>query len=248
MIILKSAREIATMREAGRIAAQFLEMLSSHIRVGVTTGHLSELADSFIREHGAYPTFVGYQGYPAAICTSVNDEVVHGIPGTRALRLGDIVSIDVGATYDGYVGDHAKTFPVDEVSDEARRLIAVTEESLARGIAMAQEGAFLGDISHAVQSHAEENGFSVVRDYVGHGVGRAMHEDPQVPNYGPAGRGIRLRGGLVIAIEPMVNAGGPETYVMPDGWTVRTRDRRISAHFEHTLAITADGPVVLTLP
>lgn len=248
MIILKSMREIRQMREAGRIAAQTLVYLEDRIRPGVTTGQLAAWAEEFIRSHGAVPTFIGYQGYPAAICTSVNDEVVHGIPGDRRLREGDIVSIDVGATYEGYVGDHARTFPVGEVSPEAARLMDVTRESLERGIAKAVEGGFLGDISHAVQEYVEANGFSVVREYVGHGVGREMHEDPQVPNYGPAGHGIRLRAGLVIAIEPMVNAGTFRVYTMPDGWTVRTADGRLSAHFEHTVAILPDGPEVLTLP
>jgi methionyl aminopeptidase len=248
MIILKSPREIRLMREAGRIAAQCLVELEERIRPGVTTGELAAWAEEFIRSRGAIPTFIGYHGYPAAICTSVNDEVVHGIPGPRRLEEGDILSVDVGATYAGYVGDHARTFPVGRVSAEAARLMQVTREALERGIARAVEGGFLGDIAHAVQEHVEANGYSVVREYVGHGVGREMHEDPQVPNYGPAGRGLRLRAGLVIAIEPMVNAGGHRVYTMPDGWTVRTADGSLSAHFEHTVAVTPDGPEVLTLP
>lgn len=247
MIELKSEREIRYMREAGRIVAAVLRELAAALRPGITTAELDRLAERLIREAGAEPAFKGYQGFPASICTSINDEVVHGIPSPhRVIREGDLVSIDVGARYHGYYGDSAATFAVGEVSPEARRLLEVTRESLARGIAAARAGNRLGDIGYAVQEYVEAAGFSVVRDYAGHGIGRAMHEDPQVPNYGQPGTGLRLRPGLVIAIEPMVNAGGHAVRTDPDGWTVRTADGSLSAHFEHTVLITAGGPEVLT--
>ncbi|EKP94869.1 type I methionyl aminopeptidase [Thermaerobacter subterraneus] len=247
MIELKSEREIRYMREAGRIVAAVLRELAAALRPGITTAELDRLAERLIREAGAEPAFKGYQGFPASICTSINDEVVHGIPSPhRVIREGDLVSIDVGARYHGYYGDSAATFAVGEASPEARRLLEVTRESLARGIAAARAGNRLGDIGYAVQEYVEAAGFSVVRDYAGHGIGRAMHEDPQVPNYGQPGTGLRLRPGLVIAIEPMVNAGGHAVRTDPDGWTVRTADGSLSAHFEHTVLITAGGPEVLT--
>lgn len=248
MIILKTEEEIGSLREAGRIVAQCHEVLARAIRPGITTKELDEIAEAFIRDAGGVPTFKGYCGYPASICVSVNDEVVHGIPGPRTLVEGDIVSIDAGVTYQGFIGDCAYTWPVGRVSEVASRLMRVTRESLAVGIAQARAGNRLSDISHAVQSHVEKRGFSVVRDYVGHGIGRQMHEEPQIPNFGPPGRGPRLEVGMVLAIEPMVNAGGYEVYTEQDQWTVRTRDGSLSAHFEHTVAITRDGPQILTLP
>lgn len=246
MIILKSEREIALLREAGRIVAQCHEALREAVRPGVTTRELDEMAEAFIRKAGAIPTFKGYHGFPASICASVNDEVVHGIPGPRVLQEGDIISIDIGATYQGYVGDAARTWPVGQISPEAQRLLDVTEASLAAGIEQARPDNRLSDISHAVQACVEKGGFSVVRDYVGHGIGQKMHEDPQVPNYGPPGRGPVLAVGMVLALEPMVNAGAYHVYTTVDGWTVRTKDGRLSAHFEHSVAITGDGPQILT--
>ncbi len=248
MIILKSEREIGLMREAGRIVAECHEYLARAIRPGVTTGELDALAEEFIRRRGGIPTFKGYRGYPASICTSVNDEVVHGIPGKRVLVAGDIVSIDIGVTYKGYVGDAARTWPVGRVGEEAQRLMRVTHEALLAGIAQAWPGNRLSDISHAVQRHVEGHGFSVVREYVGHGIGREMHEEPEIPNFGPPGKGPVLAPGMVLAIEPMVNAGGYEVYTAGDRWTVRTRDGSLSAHFEHTVAVTKHGPLILTVP
>ncbi len=248
MILLKTDEEIAILREAGRIVARCHELLAREIRPGITTRELDQMAEAFIRKAGAIPTFKGYHGYPAAICTSVNDEVVHGIPGDRALVEGDIVSIDIGATYEGFVGDAARTYAVGRVTRLARRLIGVTERALMAGIERARPGMRLSDIGHAVQRHVESRGFSVVRDYVGHGIGRQMHEEPQIPNFGPPGRGPILGVGMVLAIEPMVNAGGCEVYTAEDGWTVRTKDGSLSAHCEHTVAIGRDGPVILTIP
>lgn len=248
MIILKTEEEIGFLREAGRVVARCHEVLGRAIRPGMTTKELDEIAETFIRSAGGVPTFKGYLGYPASICVSVNDEVVHGIPGPRTLVEGDIVSIDAGVTYQGFVGDCAYTWPVGRVSEVVDRLMRVTRESLAAGIAQARAGNWLGDVSHAVQSHVEKHGFSVVRDYVGHGIGRQMHEEPQIPNFGPPGQGPPLEVGMVLAIEPMVNAGGHEVYTGRDRWTVRTRDGSLSAHFEHTVAVTRDGPSILTLP
>lgn len=246
MIIPKTREEIAILREAGRIAAQCLAMLGAMVRPGVTTAELDSAAERFIREKGALPTFKGYLGFPASICTSVNNVVVHGIPGPRKLKEGDIVSIDVGATYGGYVGDTAATFPVGQVSPEAEKLIRVTAESLERGIRAARPGGTVGDIGFAIESYVRSFGFSVVREYVGHGVGRSMHEDPPVPNYGRPGEGPVLREGYVLAIEPMVNVGSGDVITYPD-LTVVTKDGGLSAHFEHTVAITSEGPVILTL-
>ncbi|WP_258358889.1 type I methionyl aminopeptidase [Moorella sulfitireducens (nom. illeg.)] len=247
MIVLKSRGEIALMREAGRIVAQVLAKLKDHIVPGVTTAELDRIAEDYIREKGAVPAFKGYQGFPASICASVNEEVVHGIPGLKQLAEGDIISIDIGAVKNGYVGDAAATFPVGAIDAEKRHLLAVTEAALYEGIKQAIAGNRLTDISHAIQTHVEKNGLSVVRDYVGHGIGRAMHEDPQVPNFGPPGYGPRLRAGMVLAIEPMVNAGTHEVYTLANGWTVVTRDKKPSAHFEHTVAVTDNGPEILTL-
>ncbi len=235
------------MREAGRITARALRVVASAVKPGVTTGELDALAEETIRSAGAAPAFKGYHGFPATLCTSVDSQVVHGIPGSRVLREGEILSVDCGAIVDGYYGDSAMTFPVGAVSDEARRLMDVTRMSLEAGIARCMPGMRLHDISAAVQAVAEGAGFSVVREYVGHGIGRAMHEDPQVPNYGQAGTGPTLKAGMVLAIEPMINAGRADVRSLDDGWTVVTSDGRMSAHFEHTVAITENGPMVLTL-
>ena len=235
------------MREAGRVSARALRLVGDAVAVGVTTAELDDLAEAAIREQGGVPAFKGYHGFPKTLCTSINCQVVHGIPSElMKLRNGDIISVDVGAVVDGYFGDNAATFPVGAVSDEANRLLAATAASLAAGIAQARAGNHLFDIGAAVQGVAEGAGFSVVREYVGHGIGRNMHEDPNVPNYGTPGKGPKLEVGMVLAIEPMVNAGGADVDALPDGWTVVTRDNMLSAHFEHTVAITADGPIVLT--
>lgn len=235
------------MREAGRVTARALNAVGRAVAPGVTTAELDEVAVEVLRAAGAKPAFLGYGGFPATICASRNSQIVHGIPGKVRLAEGDIISIDMGAIVDGYYGDSARTFGVGSVSDEAARLMDVTERSLAAGIAAARPGGRLYDIGAAVQAVAEGAGFSVVREYVGHGIGRQMHEDPQVPNYGTAGKGPTLLPGMVLAIEPMVNAGTSGVKQMPDGWTVVTADGQLSAHFEHTVAITEDGPVILTL-
>jgi methionyl aminopeptidase len=224
-----------------------LTELASHVAPGVTTADLDELAEKRIRKAGATPAFKGYHGYPATICASINDEVIHGIPsGRRLLNEGDVISIDVGASLDGYFGDSAITLAVGKVSEEAATLLRVTEESLFKAIDRVRPGGRISDIGHAVQAHVEAYGFSVVREFVGHGIGQRMHEEPQVPNYGEPGRGPRLAEGMVLAIEPMVNAGKPAVKVLGDGWTAVTRDRSLSAHFEHTVAVTANGPWILT--
>jgi methionyl aminopeptidase len=246
MIIRKSKAEIEKMRVAGQIVARVLNRLSGMVEPGISTLDLDQEAERMIREAGAIPTFKGYRGFPKSICASINDEVVHGIPSKRKLQDGDIVSIDCGATHMGYVGDAAVTVPVGEVSEPVKRLLEATEQSLYRAIEQCQVGNRLHDVSYAVQSYVEPLGYSVVRNYCGHGVGRAMHEEPQVPNYGKPGTGPVLREGLVIAIEPMINLGRHETKQLADGWTVITMDGRPSAHFEHTVAITQDGPQVLT--
>ncbi|NLK00801.1 MAG: type I methionyl aminopeptidase [Clostridia bacterium] len=247
MIILKSNREIKLMREAGRIVAMVLEEMKNSVRPGITTAELDEIAEKLIIKMGARPAFKGYNGFPGSICTSINEEVVHGIPGLAKVKSGDIISIDAGAEKEGYYGDAAVTLPVGDVDEAKLALIDATRGALMKGIDQAVVGNRLSDISHAVQAHAENLGFSVVRQYVGHGIGRNMHEEPKVPNYGPPGRGPRLVPGMVLAIEPMVNEG---TYVVDtkdDGWTVVTQDAKNSAHFEHTVAITEDGPKILTL-
>jgi len=235
------------MRAAGRLVGEVLTALTAKVAPGVTTAELDEVAERLITSAGAVPAFKGYHGYPASICASINDEVIHGIPsGRRVLLEGDIISIDVGASLEGYYGDSAVTLPVGQVSEEAATLLRVTEESLYKAIDKARPGARVSDIGHAVQQHVESYGFSVVREFVGHGIGQRMHEEPQVPNYGEPGRGPRLAEGMVLAIEPMVNAGKPAVKVLADGWTAVTRDKSLSAHFEHTVAVTADGPWVLT--
>jgi methionyl aminopeptidase len=247
MVYLRDRSEIEAIRESALLVARTLEVLGRAVRPGVTTGELDALAEEFIRSHGGRPAFKGYRGFPASICPSVNEEVVHAIPGGRVLREGDIIGIDVGVEMGGYYGDAARTFGVGEIDEEARRLLQVTEESLMHAIAQARAGNRIGDISNAVQSHVEPHGFSVVRALVGHGIGREMHEAPQVPNYGPPGRGAKLMAGQVIAIEPMVNTGGFEVETVDDGWTVVTKDGGRSAHFEHTVAVGQDGPEILSL-
>ncbi len=247
MIVLKTGRELAVMREACRISYGALQEIGKAIEPGVTTAELDRLAEAYIRSKGAVPNFKGYEGYPATACISINNEVIHGIPSKkRKLVEGDIVSVDLGALYEGYHGDNAATFAVGTVSDEAKRLMDTTRESLYEGIRAARAGGRIGDISHAIQAYVEAHGYSVVRQYVGHGVGTSLHEAPEVPNFGSPGRGVRLLPGMTIAIEPMVNVGGPAVRVLPDGWTVLTSDGSLSAHFEHTVAITADGPQILT--
>ncbi|HUJ18894.1 MAG TPA: type I methionyl aminopeptidase [Nitrospirota bacterium] len=247
MIILKSRQEIEKIRRACVIVADVLEGIVPLIRPGVTTQSLDEFAEKLILSSGAVPAFKGYRGYPKTLCTSVNSQVVHGIPSTDvALVEGDIISVDVGAIVEGFYGDAAKTFPVGRVAPEAERLISVTEEALFKGIAQTRAGNRLFDISAAVQQHVESNGFSVVRDFVGHGIGSNMHEDPQIPNFGERGQGPRIKPGMVFAIEPMVNKGGSATYVLQDGWTAVTADGSLSAHFEHTVAVTSEGPWVLS--
>jgi len=246
MIILKSRMELDVMREAGRIVALTHQELAKAIKPGVTTKELDELAETFIRSKGALPSFKGYGGFPGSICTSVNEELVHGIPGKRTLQEGDIISIDIGACLEGYHGDSAWTYAVGKISEEDQRLMRVTEESLYKGLEKAIPGERLSDISHAIQVHAEAAGFSIVREYVGHGVGQSLHEDPQIPNYGPPGRGPRLKPGMVLAIEPMVNAGERYVRTLEDNWTVVTVDGKNCAHYEHTIAITEDGYEILT--
>ena len=247
MIVLKTARELTLMREACRISAGALRVAGEAVKPGISTWEIDRLAYNYIKSQGAEPKFLGLYGFPATACISINDEVIHGIPSkTRILKEGDIVSIDLGAKINGFNGDNAATFAVGEVSEEARKLMAATKESLYEAIKMAVPGNKIGDIAFAVQSYCEERGYGVVREYTGHGVGKELHEDPCVPNYGKAGRGVRLIPGMTLAIEPMINQGTAAIKVMPDGWTVKTRDAKLSAHFEHTVAITADGPVILT--
>ena len=247
MILIKSGHEIELMRRSGRIVAAVLEKLRKKVNPGVKTAELDAVAEDAIRKMNAIPAFKGYQGFPASICVSINEEVVHGIPGGRRLAEGDIVSIDVGVIYGGYCGDIAATYPVGVVSEKARKLMASTKKSLEIGIANAVAGGRIGDISVSIQSFAEKSGYSVVRDFVGHGIGRQMHEEPQVPNYGEPGTGPALREGMVLAIEPMVNAGKSDVRVSEDNWTVVTADGLLSAHYEHTVAITDNGPEILTL-
>jgi methionyl aminopeptidase len=246
MIIRKSKPEIEKMAQAGLIVAGVLKELAAMVQPGITTRDLDQVAERRIRDAGAIPTFKGYYGYPASICTSINDEVVHGIPGNKKLREGDIIGIDCGATLQGYVGDAAVTVPVGETDEKVKRLLEATRQSLFAAIEKCRVGNRLGDVGNAVQAYVEPLGYSVVRNYCGHGVGRAMHEEPQVPNYGQPGKGKPLQEGLVIAIEPMVNLGKHDVKVLSDGWTVVTLDGKPSAHFEHTVAITANGPRILT--
>ena len=246
MIELKNPSQLDRMRVAGRIVGETLALMRELAKPGITTLELDRKAEEYIRAQGAIPAFKGYNGFPATLCTSVNEQVVHGIPSLRYLESGDIISIDCGAVIDGYFGDAALTLPIGEVDEDLLKLLRVTEESLMLGIAQAKLGNRLYDVSNAVQRHVEANEFSVVRDYVGHGIGRAMHEDPQIPNYGKPGRGPRLEVGMALAIEPMVNMGTYEVRTLKDHWTVVTKDSRPSAHFEHTVAITENGPEILT--
>jgi methionyl aminopeptidase len=246
VIIRKSAEEIETMARAGAIVAGTLALLEENIRPGVTTGELDALAEEYIRSHDGYPTFKGYKGYPAATCLSPNDMVVHGIPGPYRLGDGDILSVDVGVTLEGFVADSAWTFAVGEISAQAQRLLDACEAALEAGIEQAQVGKDIGDISAAVQSRVEEAGFSVIRSLVGHGVGRSMHEDPQIPNFVTSYRGPELREGMTLAIEPMITVGGPDVYIHDDDWSISTVDGSLAAHFEHTVAVTGTGPRVLT--
>ena len=247
MIVLKTAKELALMQEACRISAAALRVAGEAVRPGVSTAEIDRAAENYIRSQGAEPNFKGLYGFPAAACISVNDEVIHGIPSKeRILKEGDIVSIDLGAKINGFNGDNAATFAVGKISDEAQALLDTTRESLFEGIKMAAVGNKIGDIAFAVQSYCEARGYGVVREYTGHGVGRELHEDPAVPNYGKPGRGVRLTAGMTIAIEPMINQGTAAIRLMPDKWTVKTKDAKLSAHFEHTIAITPGGPVILT--
>lgn len=248
MITLKSSHEIDLMRRAGKITAAARALAGEMVRPGVTTQEINSEVERFIRKQGAVPSFLHYQGYPASACISVNDEVIHGIPGKRVLQEGDIVSVDVGAYIGGFHGDCAATFACGKISPEAQDLINVTRESFFQGIAQAKEGNRIGDISAAVQAYVEARGYSIVREYVGHGVGAQMHESPEIPNYGVSGRGPRILRGMTLAIEPMVNAGGAGVYQMSDGWTVRTADGKNAAHYENTILITDGEPEILTAP
>lgn len=246
MIIRKSASEIERMAKPGELVARTLALLGAAIAPGVTTAELDALAEEFIRSHGAEPTFMGYHGYPASICASPNEMVVHGIPGRYTLAEGDVLSVDVGVTLNGFVGDGAFTFPVGEIDPAARRLLETCSAALAAGVKQARVGNKLSDISHAVQATTESAGFSVVRTLVGHGVGRVMHEDPQIPNYGEPGRGPELRVGMTLAIEPMITAGSPDVFVHEDEWSISTVDGSLAAHFEHSIAVSENGPRILT--
>ena len=247
MIILKTRREIEIMRKAGRLVAESHELVRRHIKPGVTTKELDRLVEEFLRSRNAIPTFKGYNGFPFAICASVNEEVVHGFPSERELKEGDIVSVDIGATFEGYVGYGAKTYLVGEVDEEKKHLVEATRQSFYEGIKFARTSYRLSDISHAIQAYAESQGLSVVRDFVGHGVGKHMHEEPQVPNFGKPGKGPRLQEGMVLAIEPMINAGTYNVRVLENNWTVVTADGKPSAHYEHTVAITDGEPELLTI-
>ena len=247
MIIIKNDLEIDLMRKAGRIVGETLNLLETKVKPGITTGELDRIAEEFITKHGAIPSFKGLYGFPSSLCISVNEQVVHGFPGKRKLKEGDIVSLDCGAFINGFHGDAARTFAVGEVSEEAKKLISVTKESFFKGIEKAHVGNRLTDISYEIQKFVEDNGFSVVRDYVGHGIGRKVHEDPEVPNFGRSGRGPKLIPGMVLAIEPMVNIGTYRVRTLDDEWTVITEDGKFSAHYENTVAILPNGPEILTL-
>lgn len=247
MIVLKTARKLALMREACRISAEALRVAGEAVRPGISTWEIDQIAYKYIKSQGAEPNFLGLYGFPATACISINDEVIHGIPSKdRIIKDGDIVSIDLGAKIKGFNGDNAATFACGEISEEAKKLMDTTRESLYEAIKYAVVGNKIGDIAHAVQAYCEERGYGVVREYCGHGIGKELHEDPSVPNFGTAGRGVRLVAGMTLAIEPMINQGTAAIKVMPDGWTVKTRDGKLSSHFEHTVAITHDGPVILT--
>ena len=247
MIIIKNHNEIALMKKAGRIVGETLLLLEKEVKPGVTTADLDRMAEEFITKHGAKPSFKGLYGFPSTLCISVNEQVIHGFPGAYVLKEGDIVSIDCGAFFDGFHGDAARTFPVGNISVDAQKLIDITKESFFQGIKFAKEGNKLSDISYGIQSYVEAAGFSVVRDFVGHGIGRKVHEDPNVPNFGKSGRGPKLIEGMVLAIEPMINAGTHKVKTLKDGWTVVTADSSLSAHYENTVAILSDGPEILTL-
>ena len=247
MIILKSNDEITLMKKAGKIVGETLLLLEKEVKPGVTTANLDKIAEEFITKHGAKPSFKGLYGFPSSLCLSVNEQVIHGFPGSYVLKEGDIVSVDCGACIDGFHGDAARTFPVGNISKEAQRLIDITRDSFFKGIEYAKVGNRLSDISYEIQSYVEAAGFSVVRDFVGHGIGRNVHEDPNVPNFGKSGRGPKLQEGMVLAIEPMVNAGTYKVKTLKDGWTVVTADNSLSAHYENTVAILSDGPEILTL-
>lgn len=247
MIVLKTSRELSVMRKAGQISQKALRLAGEAVEPGVSTWEIDRIARQYIESMGATPSFLGYDGFPASTCISVNDVVVHGIPSKGTiLKKGDIVGIDVGAYFEGFHGDNAWTFPCGEIDREAQQLLDTTREALFKGIEQARPGNRVGDIGHAVQAYVEARNYSVVREFIGHGVGAKMHEDPSVPNYGTPGRGVRLLPGMVIAIEPMINMGGSAVKILPDGWTAVTKDGSLSAHFEHTVAITPDGPVLLT--
>ena len=247
MIVLKTNRELAIMRKAGEISQRALRLGGEAVEPGVSTWEIDRIIRQYIEKEGATPNFLGYEGYPGSACISVNDVVIHGIPSKdQILKKGDIVGIDTGALYEGFNGDNAWTFPCGEISPEAQGLLDATREALFKGIEQARPGNRIGDIGHAVQEYVEARGYSVVREFVGHGVGAKLHEDPSVPNFGTAGRGVRLMPGMVIAIEPMINMGGAGVRILPDGWTTVTKDGSLSAHFEHTVAITPNGPVLLT--
>ncbi|RQD70197.1 MAG: type I methionyl aminopeptidase [Tindallia sp. MSAO_Bac2] len=247
MIFTRSEQEIMRMKRSGTIVAEVHELMRQHIKPGITTKELDELAENHIRSYGAEPAFKGYGGFPASICSSINHQVVHGIPGNVRLAEGDIISIDTGAQLEGYFSDAAKTYPVGKINSEAQELIDVTKQSFYEGLKFVREGFRLSDVSHAIQTYAENHGFSVVRNYVGHGIGTAMHEEPQIPNFGLPGKGPRLKKGMVLAIEPMINAGSYDVHVLSDGWTVVTDDGALSAHYEHTVAVTEDAPEILTV-
>ncbi|GAF22608.1 LOW QUALITY PROTEIN: methionine aminopeptidase [Bacillus sp. JCM 19047] len=246
MIVIKTERELEIMRQAGRIAALTHAHLKPYIKPGVTTGELDSIAEAFIRSHDATPSFLGYGGFKGSVCASVNEELVHGIPGNRVLEDGDIISLDIGAYYNGYHGDSAWTYGLGQLKRKINNCLMATEESLYKGLEQARPGNRLSDISHAIQSHVEPLGYSVVREYVGHGVGQNLHEDPQIPHYGPPGKGPRLKPGMVLAIEPMINAGSRYVKTLSDNWTVVTVDKKNCAHFEHTIAITETGYEILT--
>ncbi len=247
MVILKTGRELKIMKEACRISAGALKLIGSAVEPGVTTAELDRLAEEYILSQGAKPNFKNYNGYPATACISINNEVIHGIPGKRKIKEGDIVSVDLGAVFEGFHGDNAATFAAGDISPEAKRLMDVTRESLYEGIKMARHGGRIGDISSAIQSYVEARGYSVVRQFVGHGIGTSLHEAPEVPNFGTPGRGIRLVPGMTLAIEPMINMGKAGVRTLADNWTVVTLDNSLSAHFEHTVAITPDGPQIMTV-
>jgi methionyl aminopeptidase len=246
MVIFKSQDEIDRIRKASRIVARTLSVLESHVQAGITTRELDQIAESEIRKSGAKPAFKGYRGFPATLCVSVNEEVVHGIPSDRKLKEGDIVGLDLGCIWEDFYGDAARTYAVGRITDESKRLLQITEESLMIGIDQARPGNRIGDIGFAVQAHAESNGYTVVRDFVGHGIGRNLHEDPQIPNYGNRGQGPRIKAGMVLAIEPMVCQGRADVEVLADNWTAVTKDGSLAAHFEHSVAITDNGPEILS--